>query len=71
MCNSLRNPSDGNFLDLLECVTGRDMHMNDESTNVFVPVVVDHMAKNRTIVIIVHPQSGIILTNDFKELMER
>jgi hypothetical protein len=70
MCNSLQNPSDGIFLDLLECVIGRDMGMNEEPTNVIVPIVVNHLAKKRKVVIIAHSQGGIILTNVVKELVK-
>jgi hypothetical protein len=71
MCNQLQNPSDGIFLDLLECMIGRDLNVSEEPTRVIVPILVKHLAKQRKVVIIAHSQGGIILTNVIKELVLR
>jgi hypothetical protein len=71
MCNQLLNPSDGMFLDLLECMIGRDLSVSEEPTRIIVPILVKHLAKNRKVVIIAHSQGGIILTNVLKELVLR
>ncbi len=66
----MHNPSDGMFLDLLECMVGRTMQPISTLESSVASILKEALEKHKKVVLIAHSQGGIITTGALKKLVQ-